>query len=433
MLFLKEEIDDRYQYWALSFFFAYGPITLFLNLDKGQNLSFLIQVLLLCFTYDRCALFRSVFKYKLNVIWLLLALYHWFNHGIQGVPHEYNYIDVFIPLFQCYFLLVWTCYLALKDTSRTIKFMLIGYMSYISLAALNAMIMSGYSFSSIGEEERLSGGIHLTQMGAAAGLTVFIIALLYHHSKYPILKVLPFLIVPLVIVIMAASRNGLIITIVGLSCLFIADLFTPQKSSKKLFTLLLLAIPVTLVVFYLLQETYVGERLLGTKEQSESLSDSIDYQTGTFLDYLGDRTWYYVLGFSNFLDHPIFGIGFYNFKHYNDAPFIMHPEYMLEIAEGGLMACVLFFTFILSLLYYMTKLFVCYRNEMSFILLLFVLITIMTCFSTTICHDIQYWPLIGLCIASIMKVEKRIHYVSVKSLLITLLMLYIRKKRGACL
>ncbi len=429
MIFLKQDIDDRYQYWALSVFFAYRPLALLLSFDKGQNLCLMIQILLLVVLYSRDVLFQEVIKNKINIAWLLLLLYHWLNHGLQGVPHDNSYIDVLVPLFQCYFLLVWTCYLALKDLSKTLYFMLIGYLLFIVLAATLAIMTSGYSFSSMeGDDERLSGSIHLTQMGATAGLTVFVVALLRHCSNFPIKKILPILSIPLLIVIMAASRNGLLLTFAGFFCIFLADLFSKKTSSKKIVNLLLISIPILLVAYLILQETYVGERLLGTKEQSENMSGVMEYKTGTILDYLGDRTWYYVLGFSNFLEYPIFGIGYSHFKLYNDAPYILHPEYMVELAEGGLVATGLFLFFLLSILYYLLKFFVTTRSEISVTLLFFLLMTLMACLSTTINHDIQYWPLFGLCVAMIMKNEEKINYITEKAVLGLLLYSYLKNK-----
>ena len=396
--------EDNYQYYALAFLFAYRTFTLFLNIDKGQNICFLLELFLLVFTYNTDPLFRRVCKYKLNVVWLLLVLYHWINHGLQGVPHEYSYWAVLISPFQCYFLLIWTCFLAKKNFQKTLEAMLWGYLIFITLGAWDAWDLTGNASMYFYSEERLSGSIHTTQLGATAGLVFFILALLKHKRHMSSLRILVYSILPIMIILAAGSRNGLIIMICGLASLYMSS-YLRKLSIRNILILIIFSVILCIAVSQLLEMTYVGERLMDTKEQA--MNAMLIYgRTGTFIDYLGDRAWYYIVGFSNFMENPFWGIGYYNFRYYNNTEWIVHPEYILQLAEGGIVATVLFVYFMSQCLYFLFKIIIEKRTNISFTLLMFFITILIVCMSATITHDIQYWPLIGISMTTIMDIDR---------------------------
>lgn len=95
-------------------------------------------------------------------------------------------------------------------------------------------------------------------------------------------------------------------------------------------------------LFFILDNTVIGERLMGTLSQADSWKESP--VEGSMLKYYGDRGLYYILGWQAFLDSPIFGIGLMNFKD-NYYPTVLHSELMIQLAELGLVGFFLYVLF----------------------------------------------------------------------------------------
>ena len=394
---MRTIVNGKIQYWLLALFFAYRPISLTINIDKGNNILAILEYLLLFYLLANDSLFRKVCSYKLCIIWFLLISYHFFNNIYQNVPRDYSIMSMFNSLFNCYFIMVYTCYLALKNEKKTLWYMLGGYLVFIILAALKAAETSDYTFGA--EGERLNGPIHLTQMGATAGMIFCIFA--YLKNIYRLRWLIVFLLsaIPIVVIIAVGSRNGLMFMFVGMVALVVAPMFRKLSFSKTI-RLVIGILVLIYIANYFFENTYVGERLMTTNEQVDEIPPEFQVETGTILDMLGDRTWYYVVGWDNFINNPLFGIGYDNFRYVNETIWIVHPEYMLQIAEGGLVAICLFFTFILVMGYNLFKKFFTNHDARSTICCMFYLMTIIACFSTQITHSVQYWPLLGFCLST---------------------------------
>jgi O-antigen ligase len=64
-----------------------------------------------------------------------------------------------------------------------------------------------------------------------------------------------------------------------------------------------------------------------------------------------DRYWMYVDGLKIFLEHPIFGVGMYNFAHYFYGGEYSHSNYIEPLATTGLIGFVLYQAFYVCILY----------------------------------------------------------------------------------
>jgi len=135
--------------------------------------------------------------------------------------------------------------------------------------------------------------------------------------------------------------------------IFILSVFIALKKRKvkMIFVVSLIIVGTCLFANFeaIMGSTMIGQRIIDTSEQSS-------FNTGTILDYMGDRGPFYFFGFQEFLDHPIFGIGLKNFganNVYNE--FACHSEYMVNLAETGAVGAVLFITFIFCLTYCLIK------------------------------------------------------------------------------
>ena len=99
---------------------------------------------------------------------------------------------------------------------------------------------------------------------------------------------------------------------------------------------------ISLLIFLYFGDTLLGERLLGTVEQTE-LVESDNPAEGTIFEHYGDRGIYYVLGWRLFLENFIWGIGLLNFNEYYYT--VNHVEYMIQLAELGIIGFIFYILF----------------------------------------------------------------------------------------
>ncbi len=66
----------------------------------------------------------------------------------------------------------------------------------------------------------------------------------------------------------------------------------------------------------------MGERMVALSSGEET---GQYIKTGTILDLLGERAIYYIVGWSNFLENPLFGIGLWNYQMYAKVVFLHLP------------------------------------------------------------------------------------------------------------
>lgn len=137
--------------------------------------------------------------------------------------------------------------------------------------------------------------------------------------------------------LLSGSRNGLLVVCFALVMLLVA--YISKGNVLKMLFFIVLAF----VGYNYLQTTEIYVRLMNVSSEYSLI------QTGTVWDkILGDRIYYYIIGFQNFLDNPIYGIGLLNFQEYNYYKYPLHTESMTHLAEGGLIGITLYILFLRS-------------------------------------------------------------------------------------
>lgn len=277
------------------------------------------------------AIFLFVRNHKIKtftqsiIFWALLMSYHLLNCYFRGILNpEYSIFTITVRN-----LALLTCVPFLYYQNR-IKII------YIILFAFLYNLIATYLTGTTDEsEERLTGIYYTTQLGQMAGLACCLISLLIYLQKKMWLYSL--YIIPIGIMMLSGSRNGLLVVCFALVMLLVAYI------SKGNVVKMLFFIVLAFVGYNYLQTTEIYDRLMNVSSEYSIL------QTGTVWDkILGDRINYYVIGFQNFLDNPIYGIGLLNFQEYNNYKYPLHTESMTHLAEGGLIGITLYILFLRS-------------------------------------------------------------------------------------
>lgn len=140
-------------------------------------------------------------------------------------------------------------------------------------------------------------------------------------------------------IVYVATRKAL----VGWCIIAIMSMFTgfDLRKPSNFFKFLLLIGVIFLAYNYVIEDTYLGERIIYTQEQGEESNES----EVKALNFLGDRAIQYLLAWELFLEHPITGIGLRNFSVVADFPFVLHTEYMVQLCECGIIGSSLYLLF----------------------------------------------------------------------------------------
>lgn len=259
------------------------------------------------------------------IFWALLMSYHLLNCYFRDILNpEYNIFTITVRN-----LALLTCVPFLYYQNR-IKII------YIILFAFLYNLIATYLTGTTDEtEERLTGIYYTTQLGQMAGLACCLISLLIFLQKKMWLYSL--YIIPIGIMLLSGSRNGLLVVCFALVMLLVA--YISKGNVLKMVFFIVLAF----VGYNYLQTTEIYDRLMNVSSEYSLI------QTGTVWDkILGDRIYYYVIGFQNFLDNPIYGIGLLNFQEYNNYKYPLHTESMTHLAEGGLIGITMYILFLRS-------------------------------------------------------------------------------------
>lgn len=277
------------------------------------------------------AIFLFVRNHKIKtfvqpiIFWALLMSYHLLNCYFRDILNpEYSIFTITVRN-----LALLTCVPSLYTQNR-IKII------YIILIAFLYNLTATYLTGTTDESEgRLTGIYYTTQLGQMAGLACCLVSLLIYLQKKVWLYLL--YITPIGIMILSGSRNGLLVVCFALIMLLVAYIYKGNVVKMLLF------IVVAFVGYNYLLTTEIYDRLMNVS------SDFDIIQTGTIWDkILGDRIFYYVIGFQNFMDNPINGIGLLNFQDYNNYKYPLHTESMTHLAEGGLIGITLYILFLNS-------------------------------------------------------------------------------------
>ena len=175
---------------------------------------------------------------------------------------------------------------------------------------------------------------------------------------------------------------------------------------KSVISIVLLTIIAYYSVDYAIENTQAGSRL------SEDYISS-EYQDNLFLKLVGNRALMYVEGFNFFLQEPLTGLGLTNFISYSvDSRHILHTEYMVQLAECGIIGSILFLFFYGSMIVRLIKAYFDRKNRATTVIYITTLLAILVIAFTGWIYDchvyfIFYGLLFAYCDSKILNGVKR--------------------------
>ncbi len=282
--------------------------------------------------------FRAVGKSPVCLVWLLWIIYTILNKLRAGIPPMDN-----IPMFSFIFvylilpfLSLWVAAYEMQTHPRMLLRTLLGIFIVYLLWGL-------YVVRSIPAGVDRGSGVLGNEFALACLSVITVSCLCYNLSLIKARTLLFILACSAAAIFIMATRKAFAGAVIILCFFYVSRNFKfTFFNLVKICTMFLFLYSVTM---YVMQNTEIGERFMSIEEDAEKFNTT----DSALLSMLGDRAYFYIEGWELFLQHPFLGIGIDNFRTVTDYPMPIHSEYMVQLAENGLVGSLLYFIFICSI------------------------------------------------------------------------------------
>lgn len=310
-------------------------------LDKAGRLPLILVVVGMLLSL-RNREFGGIFTSRPVVFWWLWALYSFVNWLIIGISPDSMPAWTFVARHFVYPLMtmVFVYYEGSKNLGLTTKILIIAYSIYLFMGLT---MQSAGSGSGTGWDAR--GGAELgNSLPLNACVLAFLSCFAYMRKQLRFKILAGLIILCTAAILFTATRKAF--AALGIIIIFLVMAKIGIRKPSDIFKFAFIMLALYIGVDYILSNTLMGDRMATIGEQSERY----DIGNSLFLQFVGDRAIQYMLSWDIFLEHPLTGIGIKNFATYSDFPYPLHTEYMVQLAEGGLMGTLLYFGFISGLI-----------------------------------------------------------------------------------
>ena len=350
----------------LAFIFIWFALRLNLldGIDSAGRLDVFISiiVLMLNVVYNKNFLVNNSIK-----IWLIWFMYASLN-SLFLFDDSFNAVSmtsfILYSLFVPFVIMSVTASFNEKDVNKFLN--LLEYILFISvfLFFFNSKSMNGRI---INESFNVNELVLVTNALVA---TIIIRSLLINRNLFKVIGLITF---PSIYILLSGSRMGF----GALLILVFGYWFATQNRNLLVFIIRLLFVGIISLFLFdlIIENTVLGERLVSTTTQSENMT--FNPAEGTIFQVFGDRGIFYITAWSVFINNPVFGIGLLNYQKTN--LFVLHVEYLIHLAELGIIGFALYTSFIYSLIKNIKFKNIDIYVQRKAIMLYFILLSIMFC------------------------------------------------------
>lgn len=324
--------------YVVILFILYSPLSNWiLHFDMAWRIPFAISIVTFV------ALFKSIIPIVSRTpfrFYVIVAFFQFFNGIFKESYLNYSGNGVYLIAIHL-FLPILTFLLTVNAARRNFDFTLKTITFCLFLYSILCCICSGLFVNG-----RTSSSINANEIALYSAIDVGLFFLCYIRRTmkgYALFLVL----IPITTVVITASRMGIIMSMIVVIGTWILHIFTSHKSVIQIVTNFIFLLCIVAGLIFIICYSEVGERLKTTTEQAEQ----IKMETGTVLDYYGDRGGQYYFSWPYFKEHPITGLGISNWGgKYNPTGMVCHSEYLVQYLEGGIVSFTLYLIFWIGLL-----------------------------------------------------------------------------------
>ena len=282
--------------------------------------------------------FRTVFSKPPVLIWGIWVIYTIFNWFISGYPPPENLPT--ISFLFVYLIMPWLAmYVAVYESIARPKLLLQSIHVFLFIYVLLGIV---FQINTFGAGER-GGEVLGNALPLISLCLTFVACLGYNMKLIKMSSLVSSVILSLLSVLMVATRKAFAGEIIILFFFILSNI--KKLNFKSVFKIVIIVVFFCFCILFILNNTTLGDRFFNISDAAEKYNTS----DSRLLSLLGDRAYFYISGWELFIESPMCGIGINNFMNVTDYPMPIHSEYMVQLAENGIIGFVLYVTFILSL------------------------------------------------------------------------------------
>lgn len=340
----NSEIISRVNYLYVALILLWSPLQgTIISFDGKGRILLALTLMAIIINLNKVTFKKILFSTPV-ALWLTWCIYVTINTYFQGFSvTNTTFLFFTINNVICPCIIMAVCaYEYLKNPKRFLKTILLVFLIY---AVIGTFVMDiGY----VAVEE---GNMNANTLGNLLALNVmliiFFVGVLYCRQDITLTKTVALVLFAIGIVVVSATRKAL-----GASFIMIISIILSQI--KFTFSNILKIILPTIVLYYgfnfIMGNTKMGERMGELEEQADNVETMYNIGDNAFLKAMGDRAPQYILGYEVFKEKPIAGVGLCNFRRETGYPAVLHTEYMVQMCECGIIGCILFVMFYLSII-----------------------------------------------------------------------------------
>jgi hypothetical protein len=295
------------------------------------KIPFLLTIIVLATNISMNANLIKKFFIKPIVFWFFWIVFNAINSYIKGVSYSsLTYGALFAEIFVSFVIMFIVIVEYTKNEVKIKKSLLSIILIYGLLGVLNSTFYFGRFIS-----EDLGNLLPLNLV-----FVIFYSSLLYNDRKIKKNSMVLLCFLSLLFIVLAGTRKafGAAILIIMFSLL---SNFRIYSFKKILFTIISF-----LILYnsynYISDNTILGQRLDETYETGERVNTS----NIKVLNYLGDRAPQYILAWELMVENKLTGVGLRNFMNTVQYRNTIHSEYMVQLAECGIIGSLFFLLFV---------------------------------------------------------------------------------------
>jgi len=324
-----EKQTTRINYFYVSIILLWLPIQYIIGITT-MKIPLVFTVLIFIYNMIISRLYFKQFLTKPVIFWLFWVIFNMINSYIKGVNYmSFTYGALIAEIIISLIIMTIVSLEFTKNANKLVRILLNITLAYSIIGLLNSV--------------NIDGRLMNESMGNALPLnTVFIVfysGFLYFNKKLNSRILIAVWLLSISLIVLSGARKALGASLIIITFYLVAHL--RNISFKTIISLVLVIFIFTFAFNYISDDTVIGARIAQTIETGERVNTTnIQY-----LNFLGDRAQHYILAFELFLNNKLTGVGLRNFSSTTLNAYTLHSEYMVQLAECGIIGTSFFLLF----------------------------------------------------------------------------------------
>ena len=396
---------NYYLHFLLLIIICYTPLQIFFSGSAYGLIVFHFAITLFGFLslYITKKSFRRLLNSKPLIIWLVLICYHLINTlYIKDYDDEFITFKLILysQLLVPFLVMCISAYATIKNYTNTIYIVCVAF-------GLNLFFtIISLDFSESGLQRLGDSFFGANTIGHITLFFSFLISLNLINKRVKFINFLFAQTIPFILIVFTASRGSFIAYLINV----LGFIYIVYNKNVYLFRITSLVSGLLILMYFSLENSLFLSRFLEIQNDINDIRYK-GYSTGTIFDYLGERSQYYYYGFKIFKEHPISGIGLWNYKSYSQTYNVLHPEYLIHLTEGGIIAfslfCIFYYSIINRLLKAKKRL-LQHKKKLSLMLCFFLSIFTLFLVSRAL-YNVYLFVALGIILGLLIRLNKKIN------------------------